>query len=748
MALAQIEEITVTARRRAERLQDTPISITAFTDEELRRITSNQIDAIGRRTPNLEFNFTAANSGGSNATAYIRGIGQTDFLVTVNPGVGIYLDGVYLGRATGASLDLLDVERIEVLRGPQGTLFGRNTIGGAIRVITKDPNMTELEGFAQVTAGNLSRIDGQVGVSGPLIEDKLAVRLTAASNNRNGFGDIEMQPDRDALGDVENQVVRGAVLWEPNSRLSFALDADYSHQDQETTAYDLVEVNPAGSVISLFNAFAAPAVGAAVTPDLVDGDIRDINNINLSVNDHEIWGISLTAGYDAGPVQLKSISAYRNLEAEFGRDADATGVEISSTRNMVEQEQFSQELQLSGRSFENRLDWVTGLYYYHEQATDDNRVNLYRGLFDALEALPTSLDNLAMGNFGAPQTPGVPGGPGNPVNVALDLELSPIVDIETNSYAAFGEFTYDLSEKFSVTGGVRYSVDLIDNLISQTRRASGAVIFDGLESGDRFGAWTGRAGLEYKPTDRSLLYFSASRGFKSGGFNGRPTQEAQLQSFGPEFVWTYEIGAKADLWDNRLRTNLALFYSDYTDIQLQIRSFDPQTGTFVELTDNAAAATIKGIELETSFVPNEWARLDFNLSVLDAEYDDIGQATINPNNEFPRAPDLTTTTILTLFAPLPARYGSLNFQTEWAYNSGYFVDTINTQSTEQGDFNLWDMRLTYTSPGETWELTAFANNVFDEVYIESGGGALESLGVAEAYAGLPRLWGVRGTWRY
>lgn len=465
-----LEEIIVTARRREENLQHTPMSISAFTGESLKRRHIDALDSIAALTPNLIFDAGGTISGTSSAaSAYIRGIGQIDFALTTEPGVGIYLDGVYLSQSIGGVLDLLDVERIEVLRGPQGTLFGRNTIGGAISVTSKMPDDT-LHGDIEVTSGEYSRIDLRGSVNFPLT-DTLFARVSGGTFSRDGFVNAPNTPSGEDLGDTDQQVGRIALRFVPNDNFEALLTADYTREREqgapsvligtfEGVSLGLIDflsdpaspgfVPPPGplpppSFIDLHNILATVPLGeqgclppGPMTPPfcppgivpnplfgqqtMTQADVIDIQKdklVNLSNLDlgteTDVWGVSLTLAYDFDRVTLKSISSFRHMDARTGRDQDALPIVQGQQISDFDVDQLSQEFQLSGLAMNDRLNWLLGFYYFTEDGTHLDDVE-----FTAVRILSGA-------------------------------------KIDNESTAGFGQVTFDISDKLAITGGLRFT---------------------------------------------------------------------------------------------------------------------------------------------------------------------------------------------------------------------------------------------------------------------------------------------------
>lgn len=461
-AVTELQEIVVTARKREETLQDTPISVTAFSGETIERQHIDQLDGIASATPNMMFDNSTGFAGSNSAAAvYIRGIGQVDFTLTTEPGVGIYLDGVYIAQSIGSVLNLVDIERIEVLRGPQGTLFGRNTIGGAISVTSKLPDDT-LSGDVQVTNGSYDRFDLRGSINVPLT-DTLYAKFSAASFNRDGFLDAPNAASGDDLGDINQDAWRLALRFAPNERFEANLAADYNRQRENGVPNILVSTYegaslaligsladpdsptylpppaplPAPSFVDLHNILATTPIGEqggiagdpGVVPNPVFGQptvgqanvvsVRSDSRANLSALDlsseTDIWGVALTLSYDFDWATLKSITSYRDMEARTAYDLDALEVVTGDLIDDFDVDQFSQELQLSGTAMDGRLDWLVGFYYFEQDG-----LNLDDVEFTSVRVLSGA-------------------------------------KIDNTSTAGFAQVTFDVTDRLSLTGGLRYT---------------------------------------------------------------------------------------------------------------------------------------------------------------------------------------------------------------------------------------------------------------------------------------------------
>ena len=470
-ALAQdqsgaIEDIIVTAQKREESLQDTPISVSAFSEKMMAARDVTNIGGLAGYTPNVEINSGKGDGGSTNAAIFIRGVGQNDFIFPTDPGVGVYVDGVYIARSIGAMMDLSDIERVEVLRGPQGTLYGKNTIGGAINIISSRPG-NEFKGQLRVTTGSRDRIDVEGKVSIPLIKDVLAIKIAAASKNQDGY--VKRVSDGIDLGDTNVDVGRIGIAWNPSSTVQVDLSVDASRVRQNGSPGRLAGTfSFPGGLYDAYNALGAPYVtardglpaGSLFDDRWVSSDRRVSNGTGPTRDKADVWGTNLTVAWDASDsIKIKSITGYRELDAEIQVDMDHSPFPIVHTDEVQSEEQFSEELQFSGRAFDGKLDWLIGAYYFHEKAYDQNQTLLASGLYDALELVPGPFVPLVGGVTCPNANPAAPcaGGAGNPFNAALDLDVRPTTRLATTNWAIFGQASYEVATGLSLTFGGRYS---------------------------------------------------------------------------------------------------------------------------------------------------------------------------------------------------------------------------------------------------------------------------------------------------
>jgi iron complex outermembrane receptor protein len=727
---ALLAEVVVTAQRRPERQQDVPVSMTVVAPETFRAVGARDISDVGKFAPNVSFDDVVTQSGGTNATSiYIRGIGQSDFLQTTDPGVGLFVDGVYVARSVGSLLDVAEVERVEVLRGPQGTLFGRNTIGGAISVTSRLPG--DAYGMsARLTTGSDDRLDAFVRVDAPLAPT-LRTSLSVASFDQDGY---QSRPNvGDTLGNRHRRVARAAAVWEPVETFKATLLADYTHARERgapATLERVVQTCPRAvttPAVGRCDAYAAPgaapgqsylfnnvppvnraAGGAGVGRSVYDARYVPTNpfvnyGTGPEVSELDLWGASLTLDAKLGAASLRSITAFRTFDAYFIRDTDVSPYAIVTPSSTVDQRQFSQELQLYGTAFGERLDWLGGLYWFDELADDDS--------------------DFAVASF-ALQSGGK--------------------DIGSRSAAAFAQATWHFTPGLGLTAGARYTDERRTYTPTQYFVSSvtgtpppGLVIVPAVENELNYSKPTWRVALEGKPADGVLVYGSWATGFKSGGFVQRnQVVRTALPTFGPENVEVIELGAKKFRSDRRLSASVAVFDSRYRD--LQIRVID---SSFSPVTSNAGDARIRGAEAEFEAVPHPQLRFTGGVGYLDAKYTRIA----------PNAPDIRLSSKLTdtpewsanlaTVASLPLPGGTLSGRVDYSYRTSHYNDAENTPELKQGAFGLLDVSATWRSAFGDWTyaVTGGVRNATDEHYRVSGYSLAAQGPIASTY-GRPREW--------
>jgi len=719
------DEIIVTAQRVEQNIQDVPISVTAISGETLEaRSARNVNDAIGF-APNVAV--TTGPTGGSFGGFFIRGVGQLDNSIALDPGVGVYVDDVYIARLQASSVDLLDLERLEVLRGPQGTLFGRNTIGGAISLVTIKPDVSELSGRIRAVGGSRDRYDLSASVNVPLAE-QFAMRATAFTRNQRGWGRNVYSGK--SFGSVSERGGRMKLLFEPSDGFSMLLQGDILRARNSHSHQVLVGFNPGAGLTIPIPPPGRPFFRAGISPTGVPfpvgvaADRSDDRRQNFAsvpnTLDIDTGGVSFTVTADLGGVTLKTISAWREFNEDSFSDFDGTGFVMYDNAAILRQEQISQELQLSGRV--GNIDFLLGGYYFAENAF--NNVSLCTGTNQA------RLVNRCLRSRN---------------NIWLDVE----------SIAAFGQLSWDVNDWINIFGGLRWTREtkdqsndsLLDNRDAVTTvlppfvmppPGQTRVALPFTQVSRTFTAVTPRIGLNLQVADRVRVYGSFSEGFKSGGFNGRPSNQLII-SYEPEEARTYEVGIKTDLFDRLLRVNAAVFQSDYKNQQLLV--FTAVSGLFE--TRNAGDSRIRGFELEVDANISEQFALRGTLGHLDGQYRTLSPqvAGITLATPLPLTPSWTYTLSGEYRFPL-ANLGELRLRSDWTWRSQVSYQLENDPLERQPGFGLLNLRATLQLPDERFSVSIFGTNVTDTEYLTNAQDSRTGNGVAFGGIGRPAEWGV------
>jgi iron complex outermembrane receptor protein len=721
-----IEEVVVTARRREESVQQTPVSVAVMGSEALRMQSIDTFNKLNDAVPNLRINPGLPGGGGSSSQIFIRGVGQIDYAAPGEPGVGVYVDDVYVSRSPGGNSGILDVERIEVLRGPQGTLYGRNTIGGAVKVITKRPT-GEFYAEAGLTVGDYNRIDAQ-GVIDVPFNDVVGARLAVGTRNRDGLGHNGIGQD---LGEEEKNDVRATVSIRANDKVDIVIRGDYHTQRQ---------AGPAGSSSHFAANATTPIINNILVPQTEEefglppppfdvwgpayaytmnqcGKCVYSNlggNTTKSRDWADLWGASATVDVDFDVVQFKSITAYRYADVWASRDLDMSPFRVIEVSNPETSKQISQEFQLYGST--DHLQWLAGVYGFNEKVDYVFNATQLGGLYAA-----TGRDNSSS----------VPG------------------DIDSNSYAIFGEGTYALSDRWSATLGARATWDDKEFTFSVYRPESGVLAIPNTTLKDSWSEITPKIGVEFQANHELMFYGNASKGYKAGGFASRPLGGTLPTAFDPEHLTAYELGMKSRWADERITLNLAAFYNDYKDIQLTTVTTvgNGQVDTKVA---NAGKGRVIGGELEAAWRPIPALYLSVSAGYQDAEYRELGDAAINAGvrleNEFPNAPAFTATAAAQYDLEV-ADAGTLSFRIDGTHSDEYYLDAVNTPWLHVNAYELLNARIGFKSSSGHWEVSAFGTNLTDKV-VKLNGVQVLALSLVETYYTRPREWGASVVYRY
>ncbi|GAA0711669.1 TonB-dependent receptor [Dokdonella soli] len=692
----RLEGITVTARKREETLQDVPVSVSAFTARTLDSLNVRDIGDLQGQVPNLSI--YAARGSNSTLTAYIRGIGQSDPLWGFEPGVGIYLDDVYIARPQGALLDVFDVSRIEVLRGPQGTLYGKNTIGGAVKYIS-NPLPTSTEAFATVALGNYAERDVKAGFGGASADGVWRARVAAASVQHDGFGKNLITGDD--VSDKNTQAARGTFGFFPNATFNAQLSVDASNDNSSVRGAKRLAINK-------FDPNKTP-------PNASDFDVQ---NGMPNKNGTHMSGAALTANWlPFDSWQFKSTTAYRRSYTNTNIDFDTLPQAITDVRATYRDHQFTQEFQ-GNYDAGGQFHAVTGLYYFNGSAS-----GLVR-------------NNFLNASFGT--TSGTVG---------------------TESVAAYADGTWAFNDRLSLSGGLRYTheektADVFNRSYTDATFTKPVATLANFDKSLTANNVSPRLSLDYHLDPSILLYASVSRGFKSGGYNIRANTLAVPDSAHPfkdEKVDAYEIGSKMAFLDDRLFINTALFYNRYHNIQLSVfSSYTLPNGTqgfFGDFT-NAGKANVKGAEVEFSVKPAEYWTVTGNLAWLDPKYTEYFSSGVNvaSKQKFTNAPHFQGGFNVLYTHPIGNDGDTLEGRVGYRYQSKVYPTTDLSEAIAQDSYGVLDAGLIWRTAGH-WSFALEGKNLTDKSYRTTGYN-IPALGILTGFYGAPRQVAVSATWRF
>jgi iron complex outermembrane receptor protein len=676
-----LETIVVTAERRAENLQEVPVSVSAFTESAIeRRQIGSTLDVI-RSVPNL---VGSNNVGISSATSlFMRGVGQDESISTQDPAVGTYVDGVYISRQVANNSALYDIERIEVLRGPQGILYGRNTSGGAIKIITKDPN-EYLEGSLEGKVGNYETL-GLIGKINVPVSDEVFVSLAAFTSERNkGFQENITLGTR--TWDESSSGVRGAIKYQATSDFDIVVSAEYAEQKD--------------SGVTGTNFFGANADNLFVVQSGLENSFNEVKQSAITAN--------MTWRFDNA--EWTSTTGYRSLEQNLLIDFSDNPVPAFVIGQDGTFKQFSQELKGSGNIDE--FSWVVGAFFMKETNDNIRRDELF--LFGGAVAgdFVADFENDA-------ESWAVFGQGSYAITDKLTATLGGRWTKENKSI--------DMSQLVDVGGGVLIELWNNDDLAAV-----------GTDTSPKFEDFTPHVSVKYQLSKDTMTYFSYSEGFKSGGWNGRATDPRDFNLIEAEYVDAYEVGFKTEFWDNQIRMNTALFFNEYTDFI--VTALNPDTGGFVTI--NAATTNISGIEVELTASPTAELDLYASFGFLKNEYDNLGANVVfSIENEVKRTPEVTAQIGFTYFMELDS--GELTFTGDYSYQDEYYGGAGNTIPELSESTSLVFAAVSYAFDSGKYKITLACANCSDEEYHHS---TLDfsALGFATQFPGAPRTYTLSG----
>ena len=779
-ATDQLDEIVVTARRTEENLQSTPVAVTAIGAEALERAQVADVTDLQRTVPSLSIATGAPSSSGFSFVS-MRGQGNLQALVSNDPAVAIYVDGVYIPRPSQGLTDLFDLQRVEVLRGPQGTLFGRNTIGGAVNILTADPT-GDFGGSVRIEAGNYDQIGASFVLNGAL-SDRVSGRLAASTKGRSGYGQ-SIPLGRD-VWDQDSDFIRGKLKYEGEG-VELVLSADYNMIEDNGQFTALNSFAP--ELFGPTGSFAPFGLGTTLTNSLHDGgwydtyatgyfvpssnpnfaalpqEVRDLYTKPLG-NRLEAYGFGLNASFDLGEMTLKSITGYRFSDTDGVIDTDGTPVPILTTWAGYNSDQWSQEFQITGGIGE-KFTYIAGIYYSDEQGVEFSRSQNFG-------FLPYNATTRPYAGFAGQN----------------------MADVHNTSAGVFGQGYYQLTENLRLAAGLRWTWDSRDTELHNFS-TWGVAATCNLQRPDVVGVCTQTQevkfdypaytlGLDWQINPDMFAYIQTRRASKSGGWN---TRAGGLPAFDPETVEDLELGFKATWLENRLRTNIAFFHSWQSDVQRNAAALTP-AGASTQFIVNAGDARVHGLEFEGAFRPWTGMELTSNISLMDGSYVDgsfieqqavpgVGLAgcTLNPagtasicpvdrsGEELPQLPKLQYN--LGATQVVPTSFGAVSFHVDYSYLGEQFFNPVTPSSfqsaTTQGIFaasnritrtpgyGLLNARITMEFDAQNVELAIYGKNLAGEEYSTRHWADVYAagLGFATDFIGEPTTYGVSLTRRF
>ena len=725
--ISKVEEIVVQARKRTELIEDTPISVSAISEFTMNEIGAFRLDDVTQLVPNLTL---VTGRSDNQAAIFVRGIGNSTTEIAFDPGVGVYVDGVYLPRAFGSIINIVDIEQIEVLRGPQGTLFGKNTVGGAINVTTIKPS-NEFEGTAAIWVGNLETFNSRATLNVPILEDTLAVRVAIGTTYDSGYA-YNTFLDRPRSNEGSTTFL-GSLRYTPTDRLTIDVSGSWARNHSNGLAGECLIIQESG------------LAGADLWEACRETTPREVTSNFPGLADITSTGAWATVQYDVGSlgflddITLKSITSARRQVARIADDLDQTYIPRvafahaggSPTMGRPnDQRQIQQELQFNGNAWDDRVQFVSGAFFFFEKATDNTSTT---------SDLPPGLPDSIRGNG---------------------------TEIRNFTWALFGQASVDvIRDWLSLTAGLRYTQDQknADKLAFQfiSEDSFDYDITAQQSEGATFDAWTPMASLAVTlpqdliangPLDHLMGYFTYSRGFKGGGFNA--TLSGASEEFQPEYLDSFEIGAKSILFEQRLIANISAFYGNYDDLQVTTFITDPLDPLIVQrVTLNAAEATTKGIEIELTAVPIDGLLLRGTTGILDAKYDEfIGVNSIN-SGPIDRAGEFFNY-VPRHQAYLSAQYsipveglgpswleGALTPRLSWTYRGGVNFNGPELPQARQESYGLIDARIAYEFLDGKASVALWGHNLTDQEYFTQTNALVPIFGLMTRFYGPPRTYG-------
>lgn len=748
---ADINDIVVTAQFRGQRVQETPLAITAVGAAAIEQKGLSRITDITNSAPNVVMK-PSGSVYGPAATIFIRGVGQTDSSFAVDPGVGIYVDDVYRGITFGSLLDLLDLERVEILRGPQGTLAGKNSIGGAVKLYSQKPDGNG-GGYVEATTGSYNRIDLKGAADFTLVSDTLFARVSGVTRHRDGYltrydynclnpaapvaptaeGRVGNNCKVGSEGGQNYTAGRVALRWLASDTVEVNLSADRLVDDSEPAATKLLSINSAAAAMPgvspstfitcahCYGNYSSYTVQPFTDPARYAGMDGAGSHPAMTMptnNRIRAWDFAGTVDVElSDSLAIKSITGYQYTDGRYSTDNDGTPYGLSTAMFSMKYKQFTEELRLNGALLDDAVDYTVGGYYFNGKGYLGGVNIIYPGL--AQETV-NSLDDY----------------------------------IPTVSKSAFAHAVWHINDQFDLTGGIRYTHDKKSYsfhrgniFVPGAPTYTSAALIDGLKSTYKGDHWDYRANLSYHPTRDLMFYAQFSTGYRGGGVNSRPFVVEQAVPFGPETLEAYEIGMKSDLLDRRVTFNLSAFINNYNDMIFNNNAPTVVNGVVVSASNstpiNAGDGRFKGVEMELSARPLDGLSMDLNASYLDFKLRRVGAtgATIAGITTDNIAPYVTKWKVGggIQYEADTGSAGTITPRIDVAYQSSFYTSISNSAATLTPGYTIVNGRISWKSPDRDWELALSVSNLFDKYYyLNKFYGPAIAVGTGQP--GAPREW--------
>jgi outer membrane receptor protein involved in Fe transport len=714
-----LEEIVVTAQKRSQSAQDVPISLTAYTGAKLEELGLTELDDLSDFVPGLEIQLQSPNNPGY----VIRGITSDSGSAQQEARVSVFVDGVPASRARGAVVELFDIERVEVLKGPQGTLFGRGAQIGAVHIISAKPQLDDTEVTGRIAFGNYGQQTYEASVNAP-VSDKVAIRLAGISRQRDGYIDNLVEGAKEDLNGVGVEAVRGSILVEASENFKITGILNYQKDDYTGTSFKNQRFAPAGGDTSPFTA-----------AQLNRGD-------ELGV-DRELFNANVTAEYRlSDSVNLTSITGFRKFDTNEEFDADGTQAYILEFGEVAHSEQWSQEFRLNYDDGD-RFQGFVGASYFHEKGYQrvPLRTNERSLALLVVPALNPYYGQAILANGAV--NPGPTALPtGLPLRTYAEAEFTNYG--ENTAYDVFADGTYELTPEFSLTGGLRFTHEKQESGFEQWVDQSASLfgsLFPNVAYKERegdFNSVVGRFVASYKPTEDSLLYASVSRGRRPAVVQVNATLSNTLKN---EIVWSYEAGAKTSLLDNRVQLEGSGYYYDYSNFQTSTRVANSATS----ITVDSGTATAYGFEASVTAQATDETSVFANYGYIHAEFDDTdadGNPQVLAGNTFRLTPEHSFSLGAQYVRPLGDSEVELFVTPTFSWKSRVYFEETNLPEISQGAYGTANLRVGFRSADGDWSVTGYVQNLFDREYLIDAGNTGGSFGVPTYIAGTPRFYGV------